>query len=121
MASKKIGNIVKFRFVTIVLWIKAGQKIPILGLKQQMWDVKRQMVDFLELAIKVYRLQGTEIQQQYIQSYQFQAFLVVFSGESLTSSISMPIINQINSKLETKTKAYAFTSSMYDESLLTDN
>lgn len=47
--------------------------------------------------------------------------MAAFPRESLTSSISMPVINQINCKLEKKTEAYNFAPSIYSESLHASN
>lgn len=51
------------------------------------------MIDPQKLITKVYGPQGTEVRQQCVRSYQFQAFLAAFLGECLSSSASMPVIN----------------------------
>lgn len=47
--------------------------------------------------------------------------MAAFPRESLTSSTSMPIINQINCKLAGKIETYIFALSILAESLLIDN
>lgn len=42
-------------------------------------------------------------------------------GESLTSSVSIPIIDRINYKLEGKIEAHTITPSMFSESLFAGN
>lgn len=49
------------------------------------------------------------------------SILAAFPRECLSSSISMPVINQINCKLKGKTKAYVFVPSMFSKSLLAGN
>ena len=120
VAGKRIGDIVKFRSVTMALWIKSGWRIPATGLKQWMWDARRDMIDPRMLVEKVYG-QGTQVRQQCVRSHWFQAFLAAFPGESLSSSAPMPIIDRIRCELEGKTEAYAFASSMFSESSLAGN
>ena len=61
IAGKRIGDIVKFRSVTMALWIKAEWRIPAAELKQWMWNAKRDIIDPQELITKVYEPQGTEV------------------------------------------------------------
>lgn len=45
----------------------------------------------------------------------------MFLEKSLSSSTSIPVIDWIKCKLDEKTEAYTFVSSIFSESLLTDN
>ena len=40
MQGEHVGDIVKFRSITMALWIEKSWRIPIDGLKQLMWNLK---------------------------------------------------------------------------------
>lgn len=50
--GKRVGDIVKFRSVTMALWILNGWRIPNTGLKQWMWVPTRATVDLFLISEK---------------------------------------------------------------------
>ena len=52
--GERIGDTVKFRSITMALWIKNGWRISIGGLKQSMWDSNREFPDTVDLLDSVY-------------------------------------------------------------------
>ena len=59
VAGERIGDIVKFRFITMALWIKSGWRIPDGGLKQWMWDAKHDMINPYKLGGEVFDTEKT--------------------------------------------------------------
>lgn len=120
--GERIGDTVKFQSVTMALWIKNGWRMPAAGLKQWMWNTKRDMIDPYELTINVFGPKGVRIRDQCIKFYRFQSFLAAFPSITLLYlSVCMPTIDWIKCQRERKTEAYAFVSSMFNESSLAGN
>lgn len=71
--------------------------------------------------MRIMELEGMEIREQYIRSYQLRAFLAAFPAFSFFYVSSMPKINIINYNTEGKTEVYAFAPSMFGESFLAGN
>lgn len=61
IAGERIDDTVKFRSVTMALWIKNGWRISATGLKQSMWNAKRDMIDPEVLAMNVFGYESTRI------------------------------------------------------------
>lgn len=59
VADERIGDTVKLRSVTMALWIKNRWRIPATGLKQSIWNAKKDMIDPKVLAINVFGLEST--------------------------------------------------------------
>ncbi len=122
IAGERIGNIIKFRSVTMALWIKNRWRIPFTSLKQQMWDVKRENLDLWKLGIDVFGLEGRETQTKYIQFHRFKAFQAAFPVEDLVlPSASVPNINKIDCRIKVSTEAHAFEPSIFSKSLTAGN
>lgn len=119
--DERVGDTVKFRSVTMALWIKNGWRIPIGGLKQSMWDSNREFPDTVDLLDSVYGPAGAFIRDQCICCHQFNAFRVAFPEESLEYNLSMPAIDIIDCKTKGATEAYAFAPSMFSESSTVGN
>lgn len=122
MIGERIGDTIKFQSVTIALWIKNSWRMPIVGLKQWMWNAKRDIIDLYELTMNVFVLQSIRICHQYIKFHRFRSFLAVFPSIILLYlSVCIPTIDKIKCQREEKTEAYAFVSSMFNESSLAGN
>ena len=120
--GEKIGDTVKFRSVTMSLWIKNGWRMPTAGLKQWMWNAKRDMIDSYKLTINVFGREGVRIRDQCIKFHRFRSFLAAFPSITLLySSVCMPTIDWIKCQREGKTETYAFAPSMFNESSLAGN
>ena len=80
----------------MALWIKNGWRIPACGLKQWMWDAKRDMIDPYELVMAVFGPEGIRIREQCVRFHRFCSFLAAFPSESLFYGfVSMPVIDCI--------------------------
>ena len=122
VSGERIGDIVKFRSITMALWIKNGWKIPSTGLKQWMWDPKRGTLDPWELTMSVFGPEAMETRIRCTRFHRFKAFQAAFPAESLSfPSASMPVINKIDCKTEGNTEAFAYAPSMFSESSTAGN
>ena len=119
--GKRVGDIVKFRSVTMALWIQQGWQIPNLGLKQWMWDQKREVLQPSLVDISVFGQAALAIRKETQQSHRFGAFRAAFPNQQFSHYPAMPIINWINCKTEGCTKAYPFAPSMFSESSTAGN
>ena len=120
--GERVGDTVKFRSVTMALWIKSGWRIPPTGLKQWMWNPKREMLDPEDVASRPFNEESTHIRSQCTRVHRFKAFQAGFPQEAFQYSPKpMPKLNIIDCKREGKTKAFAFAPSMHNESSLSGN
>ena len=122
VAGERIGDIVKFRSVTMALWIKNGWRIPSTGLKQWMWDAKREYLDPWKLGMSVFGPEASETRTKCNRFHRFKAFQAAFPAEDLLlPSASMPNINKIDCRTKGSTEAYAFAPSMFSKSSTAGN
>lgn len=120
--GERIGDTVKFRSVIIAIWIKIGWKIRVRGLKQWIWNAKRDVIDPYKLAINVFGSESARIHDQCIKFHHFQLVLAAFPLVTLLySSVCMPTIDCIKCQKGRKTEVYAFVLSIFNKSLLLDN
>ncbi|MCJ1471086.1 hypothetical protein MMC07_009734 [Pseudocyphellaria aurata] len=93
--GERIGDTVKFRLVTMALWVKNGWKIPPAGLK---------------------------LRKQCIWSHRSHSFKAAFPDEKLDiSHLSIPIVDRIDYSKVGATEAHAFAPSMFSESSTAGN
>ncbi|MCJ1346491.1 hypothetical protein MMC31_004708, partial [Peltigera leucophlebia] len=119
--GERVGNKVKFRSITMALWIKNGWKIPPKGLKQLMWVPRRNLPQPAVIINKAFGPAGTTICNQCIRHHRFGVFLFAFSECTFDYSPSMPAINRIDCQTEGATEAFAFAPSMHSESTTVGN
>lgn len=116
--GERVGDVVKFRFVTMALWIKNKWRISEEGLKQLMWNASKAFPDCVDLFDSVYGPAGTRVRDEYTRCHRFNVFRVAFPEEVLVFNPSMRAINLINCKNEGATETYAFALSMFSESFV---
>lgn len=76
--GERIGDKVKFRSVTMALWIRHGWSIPGGGLKQSMWDPRRQLLRHFDLQQRVFGQEGIAMRNKCILHYRICAFRAAF-------------------------------------------
>lgn len=111
----------KFRSITMALWIRHRWRILIYGLKQWMWKPKAQLLDPCSFADNVF---GPSVQNQRnacICHHRFTSFLSAFPQISFSYSATMRKVNIIDCKREGSTKAYLFAPSMASENTTAGN
>lgn len=118
--GERVGDTVKFRSITMALWIRQGWRIPDAGLQQSMWNPKRAMLCSRTLITRAF---GKDNQQrsQCIQHHRFTSFLAAFLNQNFLYEAAMPKIDIINCETEGITKAYPFAPSMANESTTAGN
>lgn len=112
--GERVGDTVKFRSVTMALWVKNGWRIPSTGLKQWIWNPKRDMLDPEDIASRPFNQESCAIRLQCTQVHRFKAFQTGFPRETFSyTPKAMAKLNIIDCKREGKTEAYAFAPSMF--------
>ena len=64
--GEQVGDTVKFRSITMALWIEKGWRLPVDGLKQSMWKPKRAKLFALDILAGVLGSQNQSLREQYI-------------------------------------------------------
>ncbi|MCJ1464122.1 hypothetical protein MMC07_002735, partial [Pseudocyphellaria aurata] len=117
--GERVGDRVKFRSITMALWIKSGWKISSTGLKQAMWDSLRGLLVKIEdVTVNAFGHAAQFIQKQCFRSHRFMAFRTAFPDKKIDYASPMPRIKVIDCTKEGKTEAFAFAPSMHSESSL---
>lgn len=81
------------------LWIKNKGRISVTGLKQLIWNAKRDMIDPEVLAINVFGSENTQIRKQCIWSHCHSTFLIAFPSKPFFYIfVTMLLINLIDCK-----------------------
>lgn len=119
--GERIGDLVKFKSITMALWVEHGWRIPPEGLKQWMWDPIRELPKPKAISFKAFGSSGVAIRSQCSKHHWFIAFCAGFPVHSFDYSSAMPIINCIDCKTERKTAAYAFAPSMHSKASTAGN
>ena len=121
--GERVDDTVKFRSITMALWIRHGWRIPKDGLKQWMWNPKK---DLLSSRIIIERLFGSDPdarnkRNQCIRHHRFTSFISAFPDWSFSYSAAMPRVKNIDCKIEGASEAYSFAPSMASESTTAGN
>lgn len=119
--EERIGDKVKFRSVTMALWIKKDWRIPDGGLQQWMSESKRESPTTCSITSMVFGRVGVEVREKCQHMHQFNAFRAAFPKESFSYQPSMPTINIIDCKREKSIKSFTFAPFMFSESSTTSN
>lgn len=118
---ERIGDKVKFRSITMALWVRHGWRISLESLKQSMWSPTREFLDPLKVSCQAFDFEPREVRATCVLHHRFSSFKAAFPDQEFKFSPAMPKINIIDCKLEGATSAYAFAPSMYSESSTAGN
>lgn len=103
----------------MTLQSKNKQRILFTGLKQWIWNAKREYLDPWKFGKNVF---GPETKETRIKCTWFHRFQAVFLAKDLLLlSASMSNINKIDYKTKESTEAHAFTPSIFSKSLTASN
>ena len=119
--GERVGDTVKFRSITMALWICQGWRIPETGLKQSMWSPKRAMLCSCTLVARAFGKENQGQRIQCIRHHRFTSFLAAFPNIRFSYNAAMPKIDIINCDTEGVTEAYPFAPSMANESTTAGN
>lgn len=119
--GEQIGDTVKFRSVTMALWIKNGWRIPSTGLKQSMWDATRDLLQSREVIDNVFGSQAAGIRKQCVWYHWLSAFRASFPQNAFEYTVSMPFLNLIDCRKEGCTEAFAYAPSIFNKSSTASN
>lgn len=119
--GERVGDKVKFRSITMTLWVKNSWQIPEQGLKQLMWNPKAASLDTVLVFLNVLGDKAKFVRNKCIQHHRLTAFQGDFPDITIQYSCIMPVINVINCKTEGPTVGYAFAPSMHSESTTAGN
>ena len=119
--GERTGDTVKFRSVTMALWIQQGWRIPDTGLQQSMWDPKKEVLSVYSVVENTFGLAGTEIRNKCQRIHRFNSFRTAFPSQEFSYRPSMPVIDLIDCKREGSTKAFPFAPSMFSEGSIAGN
>lgn len=86
MHGERTGDTVKFRSVTMALWIQQGWRIPDTGLKQWMWDSKREYLDAFLVTSSIFGHAGMRYKRNVNRCIGLMHFELVFLKKTLAIS-----------------------------------
>lgn len=93
-----------------------------MGLKQVIWDAKRETPDAWKLRINVFGLETRETWIKYTWFHRFKAFQVAFLGKALLLLFaSISTNNKIYCKTEKYIETHAYASFIFSKSSITGN
>lgn len=120
--GKRVGDTVKFRSITMALWILKGWRIPREGLKQSMWNPKSNILTSRKLTRQALGQDVCSSQQdQCIRHHRFALFIASFSQHEFSYSAPIPKVNIIECKTKGTTSAFLFAPAMASESTTAEN
>lgn len=96
--GERVGDKVKFRSITMTLWVKNSWQIPEQGLKQLMWNPKAASLDTVLVFLNVLGDKAKFVRNKCIQHHRLTAFQGDFPDITIQYSCIMPVINVINCK-----------------------
>lgn len=119
--GERVGDVVKFRSITMALWIRKGWRIPKEGLHQTMWNPTGNLLDTLALTTSIFGQASSNYRAQCTRHHRFAAFIAAFPDNYFLYSASMPKIDIINCEKEGAIEVYPFAPSMASESTTAGN
>lgn len=119
--EKRVRDAVKFRSVTMALWIRHNWKIPSSDLLQSMWRPKEEVPNCVNLLANIFGPENVRIWSQCVWAHWCHTFTLAFLEKTLDDNPAMSVINLIDCKYEGATEVYAFAPSMYNENSTAGN
>lgn len=119
--GERVGDVVKFRSITMALWIEKGWRIPIDGLKQSMWNPTSHFLKAHTISTRVLGIPIEDQRAKCIRHHRFAAFTAAFPAFAFSYNAAMPKVDIIDCKTEGATAAHPFAPSMASESTTTGN
>lgn len=119
--GERIGDTVKFRSITMALWIQKGWRIPKEGLKQTMWNPKSDVLKPRELTRRAIGPDIRSQRDQCIRHHRFASIIAGFPDYAFSYSAPMPKVDVIDCKTEGSSSAFPFAPAMASENTTAGN
>ena len=105
----------------MALFVAKDWRIPEQGLKQWMWQPKRDLLQHDRLIAVTFGKTTSFTRRSSVRYHRFAAFRAAFPDIKLSYNPQMPTVNVIDCKKEGCIEAYPFALSMFSESLIAGN